>query len=170
MKAVAGQYNHYKDKSVRSFPAKVANVSFLLDEKLSIEEFIGLFRSYIFKYYPASYIDELSRKERESITKLSEEKYKKIEWNFGYSPDYIYDTQWEMNKEKFSISFFVSKGQIRKAEINGPQKYSLFLKAASNQLTGAYHEKKSLWERLKTFTFAGNIEKNLIENIFLHLL
>ena len=167
--AVNGNAEYYSDKSVRSVPAIVGNASSFLGERLSIEEFMGKFTSFILKYYPGSYYRELTSDEKESIIKLTELKYKKIEWNFGYSPDYTYDKQWTGQGGEFSVLLKVSKGIIQKAEVSGPHKYSLFLKAVADLLTGTFHEKKSVSERLKKVTFANDIERQIVNQMIQHL-
>lgn len=167
--ALKGHEERYNDKSVRSVHAEVTNISGFMKEIPSVEEFMVLFRSFIHDYYSGSYDCELNDNEKEFITKLVEEKYRKIEWNFGYSPDYTYDTQLEMHNGKFSVSLFVSKGLIRNAEILGPENYSLLLKAAEVQLIGTYHEKKSVSERMEKITFVSENEDMLIKQIIEHL-
>ena len=166
--AVNGNAEYYSDKSVRSVPAIVGNASSFLGERLSIEEFMGKFTSFILKY-PGSYYGELTSDEKESIIKLTKLKYKKIEWNFGYSPDYLYNTSWKMDNEAFAISLIVSKGVIQKAEISGTLRYSLFFKTLSDQLIGVYHEKNSVSEILEKVTFADEVERESLNQIIMHI-
>jgi lipoate---protein ligase len=167
--AVGGHHENYKDKSVRSVPANVGNISLLAKEKLSVTDFIGLFTSFIFIYFPGCYYDKLTTLERESILKLVEEKYKTIEWNYGYSPDYKYNAEWEMLNGKFSVSMVVSKGQIQQVEIAGPKNFKSFLKSTTDQLFGVFHQKKSVSERLEKITFADKVERELLNQIIKHI-
>jgi len=167
--AIAGHEECYKDKSVRSVRAEVTNIYHLLENKPSIEEFIGLFQTFIFNYFPGAFRDELNNKENESILRLAEEKYKKHEWNFGYSPEYKYDEEWATQDGKFSISLFIKQGLMLKVEISGPEASSVFLNALANQLTGTLHEKKSVSERLKKLTFANENEEKVLNQIIQHL-
>jgi len=167
--ALKGSEKLYKDKSVNSVRAKVTNVSYHIKNDLSGKDFIGLFRSFIHDYYPGCFDDVLHGKETEAISKLAENKYKKYEWNFGYSPDYMYDAQWEMHNGNFCISLFVSDGLIRKAEISGPENHLLLLKAAEKEMIGAFHDRLSVSERLKKLTFASENEKLIVNQIVQHL-
>ncbi len=167
--AVKGNEDHYKDKSVRSVRAEVANISALLKEKPSVEEFTGLFRSFIFNYYPGTFNDKLNSIEKESITKLVEEKYKNHKWNFGYSPEYKFEEGWRTKDGEFSITLCVKEGLIREALITGPEANTLFLKALAVNLTGVFHEKKSVSERLKKLIFANKVEEQLVNQIIQHL-
>jgi lipoate---protein ligase len=167
--SIDGHRKNYKDKAVNSVPANVANISSLTRVKLSGDEFIDSLNSFIFKHFTGSYLDKLNDIEIKSITKLVEDKYKKIEWNYGYSPDYNYDTEWEGQNGKFSISLSVNKGLIRKADIHGPDRFSLFLKPLSDQLIGLFHEMRSVTERLKNVTFANEAERQMGNQIIQHL-
>jgi lipoate-protein ligase A len=167
--AIADREEHYKDKSIRSIRSSVTNISDLLTIKISEEEFIDLFQKFIFSYFPGAFKDGLNSIENESISRLVEDKYKKYEWNFGYSPEYKYDEAWKTQKGEFSISLIVKDGLILKTKITGPDSHSFFLKTLANQLTGALHEKKSVSERLKKLTFANENEKQILNQIIRHL-
>jgi len=118
-KSVAGNEEHYKDKSVRSVRADVSNISNLLKKNISLEEFKGLFQDFIFKYYTASFKDGFQPEEVEAIQKLAIEKYKSYRWNFGYSPEYHYADEWETKEGKFSVFLKVNDGMICQAVISG---------------------------------------------------
>jgi lipoate---protein ligase len=167
--AVKGSEDHYNDKSVRSVRATVTNISGLLKKKHSVEEFTGLFQSFICNYYNGSFNDDLNTIEKEFITKLAEEKYKKYDWNFGYSPDYRFEKGWKAEEGNFSVSLVVQEGIIRKAVITGPEAGSSVLKALAGNLTGVFHEKKSVSERLKKVTFASENEELFVNQIIEHL-
>jgi len=168
-KAIAGREEHYKDKSVKSIRSIVSNISELLPVKISGTEFLTLFREFICKDYPGTYIDEFRENEKELIVKLVEEKYKKHEWNFGYSPEYKYDAECIMQKGNCTISLAVKEGLIIKAEITGPLEDASFLNTVANRLTGVMHEKKSISERLKKLTFVSENERQIVNQIIQHL-
>ena len=167
--AIAGREANYKDKSVRSIRSKVANISDLLKKEISAEKFIGLFQDYSLNYFTGVFKDNLHPEETEAIQKLSEEKYKTLRWNIGYSPEYLYYAEWEMQNGKWEISLVVKEGKILKAEFTGPRANSSFLKTISNQITGEPHEKKSVSERLKKLTFANEYEEQILDQISQHL-
>lgn len=167
--AIAGHRENYTDKSVSSVMAEVADISSFLSQKLTVDEFNSMFNSFIFKNNPGSYDDNLNHTEKEAIVKLAEEKYKKIEWNFGYSPDYIFDNVWMIHDSKYSVSLVVNKGLIRNALISGPDSYSPLLKTLSDELSGAYHEKNSVSEKLKKVTFANVMEEQILYQFLHHL-
>jgi lipoate-protein ligase A len=167
--AIAGREDLFQDKAVKSVRANVANISALLAEKISVDNFIVLFRDFILKNNKGAYNDYLDFKEKEAIRVLAEEKYMTYQWNFGYSPEYNYHTEWEMQDRKWMISLVVKEGIIVKAEFDCPTEYLSFLKNITNNITGAFHEKKSLSERLKKLTFADEIKKEILNQIMDHL-
>jgi lipoate-protein ligase A len=168
-KAVDGREECYKDKSVRSVRSKVTNISNLLSLKISEEEFINLFQKFIFNYFSGSFMNELNPIEKKSISKLVEEKYKNINWNYGYSPEYMFVEEWKTLEGDFSVSLNVKNGLIINAEITGPENNSSFLKTVKDELTGRFHERKSISERLKKINFASENEVCLMNEIILHL-
>jgi lipoate---protein ligase len=167
--AVNGHQNNYKDKSVNSIPANVTNVSSLLKQNFTADEFIGIFNLFIFKNNPGSYHDELNRTEKASVLKLMDNKYKTVEWNYGYSPDYNYDREWTKHEGEFSVSLVVKKGIMLNAKISGPENYSALLETLASQLIGSFHEMRSVSERLKKVTFADKVEKQVVKQIMEHL-
>ena len=168
-KAIAGREEHYNDKSVRSVRAAVTNISGLLKDETTLEGFIHMFRQFIINYFPGAYRDELTSHEKESILRLAEEKYKTNVWNFGYSPEYRYDDDFETPEGKFSVSLIVKDGLIRKAEIIGPEKHIEISRRLSEILNDTFHEKKSISERLKKVTFASINEEQLMNQIIRYL-
>jgi len=168
-KAIAGRAELYNDKSVRSVPAEVVNISGFLQEIVSVEEFIGLFRTHIFNYFPGAYNDEINDNENELIVRLADEKYRKYEWNFGYSPEYKYNIGWAVQDGKYSVTLSVKEGLINHAEIKGPETNSYFLNRMSELIVGAHHEKKSISERLKKLTFAEDNEEQILNQILKHM-
>lgn len=167
--AVSGREERYKDKSVMSVRSKVANIGTLLKEEIPIEEFIGLFRDFIFNYAAGAYKDELLKAETVAIHKLAEDHYKTSKWNFGYSPEYHFDDEWMNGDGNFSARLFVREGVIRQADLNGPEHNSEFLKSIAEILTGHPHEKKSISEQLKKLTFADETEEQILNQFIQHL-
>jgi lipoate---protein ligase len=168
-RAIARREEAFQDKAVRSVRAKVANIRALLKEDISSEEFAGLFRDFIFKNYHPVYQNDLAHGEIDGIGKLAEGKYRTCRWNYGYSPEYHYNNEWEALEGKFAVSLFVKEGLIKNARINGPEIHAVLYKRFDDLLVGAFHEKKSVAERLKKLTFADEDEKGIVNQIVDHL-
>ena len=167
--AIAGHEKLYNDKAVSSIRSKVHNISKLVDADISVNKFIILFQSFIFNHFAGAYNDQLNEVEIASIKILAEEKYRTKEWNYRYSPGYEFNTEWEMQDGKYSISLEVKQGLIMKAELTGPQNKSLFLDKLATQMTGVLHEKNSIGESMKKLTFANKNEGQVMNQIIRHL-
>lgn len=79
-----------EDKAVQSVRAAVTNISEHLDVDMTIRQFKEKLENYLFNYYSINEIHELDKTDISAINTLMNEKYSKWEWNFGYSPDYIF--------------------------------------------------------------------------------
>lgn len=168
--ALASHDDYYKDKSVRSIRSKVANIYGLLEYRISVEDFINLFKAFITKNSINVYFDELNAEENEAIRKLGEEKYKLKQWNYGYSPDYKFENEWMIRDQKHSVELHVKEGMIIQCKITGHEKNTNFFNEIAKQLTGILHEKKSVTESLKKLTFADEnmdrMKNYLIQSLF----
>lgn len=142
--AISGQENLFQDKAVGSVRAKVANISELLDNPASIEDFIDLFRDYIAKYFKGITEETLTEEERIAIRKQADEKYKSFEWNFGYSPDYEFQNSWVYNNARYHIALKVKEGIIKAAELSGPWQDN---ESVAGLLTGCRHDRIAIREK-----------------------
>ncbi|MGN0483631.1 MAG: biotin/lipoate A/B protein ligase family protein [Lachnospiraceae bacterium] len=72
-------------KAVRSVPSSVTNIRpHLMDPSITIEQFQNLL---LHKLFPEGFFRRtLTKKDREEIQKLRNEKYATWDWNFGHSP------------------------------------------------------------------------------------
>jgi len=163
--ALAGHDDYYKDKSVRSIRSKVANIYDLLEDKISKEDFINLFKAFINKNSINVYFDELNREENEAIRKLAEEKYQSKQWNYGYSPDYKFENEWITRDQEFSVELYVKDGMIMQCKITGDEKDTNFLNDLAKQLPGVLHEKYSVTESLKKLTFADEYKERMMNHL-----
>lgn len=103
------------DKSVKSIRANVTNLEVLLLQQLSIEEFMNLLKIYFSNYFNIESISQISSIDVTRINELVENKYKQWDWNYGYSPAYVYRN--EVNK--IILSMKINKGIIDKLNIEG---------------------------------------------------
>ncbi|MDD3877941.1 MAG: biotin/lipoate A/B protein ligase family protein [Bacteroidales bacterium] len=111
-KAIHGKINSYKSKSVQSNRSTVANIVDLMSNKISIDDFIQNFLSGLIYRMPGIKPYTLTKFDIESINKLAEEKYKKWDWNYAYSPDYEFENQIEHFDHNIHIQLGVKKGFI----------------------------------------------------------
>jgi lipoate-protein ligase A len=162
--SISGREDLFKDKAVGSIHARVANIHDLLSEKVTIEEFIRLFQVFIFTFYDEVYFDQLLPGDEAEIKKLADEKYRTYQWNFGYSPDYVYNERWMFKNDEYSVHINVRNGIIENAELKGPETVSEFLSSLSLQLVGCLHERNSIAELIRQSSFPEN-EMNFLNQI-----
>lgn len=114
-KVVPGKY---ESKAVQSRRSEVANISSFLKDTLEIKDFIQfLVDVQIQKKENSIYI--LNGNDIQKIEKLVTEKFRNREWNFGYSPKYLFKNGIEIDGQKLLIHLKVKKGIIEECVISG---------------------------------------------------
>jgi len=164
-KSISGKDHSYQDMAVKSVRAKVGNIYDLLPEKMSVMEFMAQFYDFILNKLTDSYPDDLQEHEKEAIRKLSGEKYRQYEWNYGYSPEYRYQESWQCEDGGFSVLMNVKDGLINRIEINGPEVFRPVYQKIIEALSGMKHEKKSIFSKLKNLTFVEGKENEIAQEI-----
>lgn len=106
----------FQDKAVRSVRSKVTNISEHLTKSISIYEFRneiinGISNTNNCKRYEFSDIDI------RNINTLMDEKYSRWDWNWGYSPRFIFEKQELLNNIDFRVKLEIEKGIIKNATI-----------------------------------------------------
>jgi lipoate-protein ligase A len=108
----------YESKAVQSNRSPVANISQFLRKPMKTGEFIQfLIRVQLENHENSFYV--LNENHIQSIEKLSTEKFKTWEWNFGYSPNYSFKNEVEIEGKLLKIEMWVERGMIVEAEIMG---------------------------------------------------
>ncbi len=142
-KAFAIHNHKITDKSIRSIPSPVTNISQFLTEPLSIEVFQDRLAREIKKDFSLITAAGLRGKDVESIEELAENKYRTWEWNFGYSPSYQLQTEIIYRQKPIKIEISVKRGLVVEISIfdtrNTPKLTDLF-----TRMTGLKHEEDSI--------------------------
>ncbi len=142
----------YTDKAVQSIRSNVTNIyPFLKEEfstsqfKKSIEDFIKVsnndWQEYSFSPYDLIQIETLQK-----------EKFRTWEWNFGYSPNYMFQNEIKMKDWLFEIKLWIEKGKITEYEVlssEGKNPQEDFL----TKLTGKYHKLENISELLSNYFY-----------------
>jgi len=141
IKVIAGKYT---GKAVQSNRSEVANISTFIKSSLNISEFIQflidvqLSKSKNIKY-------ELTEKDTKKIETLAKEKFETWDWNFGYSPKYLFKNNVEIDGKKLSIVLNVKKGNIEDCTISG----DYFSKDIAEYLCLQLQHKRHFFEDIK---------------------
>jgi lipoate-protein ligase A len=89
--------------------------------------------------YPENKLYNLNENDIQSIEKLSNEKFRTWEWNYGYSPKYTFRNEVVIEGKTLSIRIVVERGVIVEAEIFGDYLIKDKCQQIQNNLTGIRH-------------------------------
>ena len=159
----------YTDKAVKSIRSKVTNISQHLSNSISTEDFINYFIDYFKKKEKDFNELELSENDIKNIEKLDSEKYSTWQWNYGYSPKYIFKKQTISPLGNFQILLEVEKGEIKYAKV-----FSDFFKENEilkfeKSIIGKQHRIEDIAEQAKITSeldYLKNISESELINMF----
>lgn len=134
----------YASKAVQSNRSPVANILPFLKKEMSIEAFMQFLLDFQLTKNKARFY-ELTEADKENIQRLTEEKFKMWEWNFGYSPKYSFQNQLEIDGMELLIRLKVVKGIISEVEVGG----SYFSEKVSWQLSEFLQGKKHFFDDIQ---------------------
>ena len=143
----------YEGKAVQSNRSPVANISQFLQIPMTKEEFMRFLLNVQLEN-PVNKMYSFSENDYSVTEKLSTEKFRTWEWNFGYSPKYTFRNEVEIDGKSISIRLLVEKGVIVEAEIGG----EYFGENECRQIQNILIEKRHFYNYLV-------VEKGLSKNI-----
>lgn len=126
-----------EDKAVKSIRKVVANIADHLQNQITTAEFKQLLQEYLLKYHKINQVVSLNETDQNAINQLVQEKYKTWNWNFGYSPKFIFQNQTKLGK----LILEVKNGYIIRIVFEDN-------KDLSHKLLGLPYRKKEILEML----------------------
>jgi lipoate-protein ligase A len=159
----------FADKAVRSLRSNVANITDFIAEPLHVNEFMQKITAYIEKNSGTIDIIGLKTNDIIEINKLVTEKYGTWQWNFGYSPPYIFRNEVETDQDTFNIELHVKDGMINNPELKINGKISGINNIFEYLLNGKKHE----FHTLQALVLSNSLfleSNNFSPNILLRLL
>ncbi|TYS31572.1 lipoate--protein ligase [Bacillus pumilus] len=108
-----------ESKGIKSIRSRVANISELMDQKMSTEEFRKILLSYIFDTNGEVPQYQLTEKDWEKIHEISRDRYQKWEWNYGRSPKFNLQHSKRFPAGSIDLRLEVKKGIIQDCKIFG---------------------------------------------------
>ncbi len=108
----------YTGKAVQSNRSPVANISKFLKEEMPVHGFIQFLLHFQLEKSGNTFY-RLNETDFQTIEKLSAEKFQTWEWNFGYSPKYMFKNEVEIAGKILKIEMKVEKGIIEECVISG---------------------------------------------------
>lgn len=151
-----------KSKGIKSVRSRVANISEFLDEPIDIDKFKEIILKSIFG---ETQVEEykLTDEDWRKIEKLSNEKYRTWEWNYGRNPKYNFEREEKFEKGFVQIKLDVKKGRIEHAKIFGDFFGEGDITELENTLEGTMHEFDSIEEALSNYDiyhYFGDIDRH----------
>lgn len=110
--AIRQQGGNYRDRAVRSNPARVMNLTDLAWPGADMEQFRDDLYEFLLSYFRGSpYV--LTSEEEKVIRELVSEKYTTWDWIYGWSPDYSFSNRIDAGGMQAFIRFSTHRGVIR---------------------------------------------------------
>ena len=163
------EIDKYKDKAVKSVPHSVANIKDFINNVIDLDSFRDNLKDYIKKIYGSQSDYIFSQEELLKIEELKKNKYETWDWNFGYSPEYIFTREIIINKIMISLKFKVVKGRISEVKIKNlkdvPLK-KLIIKSLENCLHRENDIVNSLMSNITDKEIIEINVENFSENLF----
>jgi lipoate-protein ligase A len=153
----------YQGKAVHSNRSEVTNIIGFLTEKIAVNDFISFIVNTQLESSNNIYC-ELSDTEKTQIEKAATEKFRLWDWNFGYSPGYIFKNEAIFDDKNIKIEFEVEKGIIQNAVISGNFYSNESNHTLSLKLKNAKHEFNNIEKILSGFDSILN--SNLLWSFF----
>lgn len=150
-KAISANTAIYLTKAVPSKRTNTVNIIDYMKKKGSINYFQNTLLNFIKNRYAQSVDYKLSLSDKKCIHQLASDKYTKWEWNFAYSPKYLFKKNLIYDKKTININFSVQKGIISDFEIET----KLLDKNQLNNFTTNINGLKHHWDSLnKVFSIS----------------
>ncbi|GIO70238.1 lipoate--protein ligase [Paenibacillus cookii] len=152
----------FKSKSTKSVRSRVANISDLMDRKMTIEEFRSELLRAIFNMDPKDVPQyKLTEADWEKINQISKERYQNWEWNYGQSPESNVK-----HTKRFPVGIIDIRMDIKDARIRNIKIYGDFFGVGDvadieDKLRGKRYEESEVREVLQGVDikhYFGNIE------------
>ena len=147
----------YIDHAVESVPSSVINLSEVIKNKISIEEFENLLIEFLFKEYSDIMEYKLNENDIEQINKLVKEKYSKWEWNYAYFGNYEFrnviiskgaNDSLRSKDAPYTIYFKVKNGIIQDFAIESDYLTKEDINKIATSLNNIQHRYETIMERL----------------------
>ena len=139
--AINSDLSKFEDKSVQSKRTRVTNIVHYLKKDLTMNKFRNNLFRYILEKYDNAEEYQLTSQDLQSIKQLSVEKYSSWEWNFGYSPKFVFKKELEIENRSISIKLNIKKGIISDLEMSGSQLTNEDIDVFKKKFIGKQHRK-----------------------------
>ena len=130
----------YQDRAVQSVRSAVANITDYPGVKSNMAQFRGSLVSYFLDTRSGASGFTLGKDDENRIRELAEGKYISWEWNFGYSPKYRLEREFELDGAAIFASLYVEKGIIKEINLSVDAGDRVQLDELETTLKGERHD------------------------------
>jgi lipoate---protein ligase len=116
-RSIQVELDHFTDKSVKSNRSTVMNLKQLLPDSLSVEQFTSDLFEFLSQKYSNVIKYSFNEADLSAIDRLVEEKYKTWEWNFAYSPKYLFQKKSTIDGYSLFLKATFEKARLRDLQI-----------------------------------------------------
>ncbi|MEH6851611.1 lipoate-protein ligase [Bacillus sp. 491mf] len=158
-----------QSKGIKSIRSRVANIAEFLSEIITIDEFKQLLLENIFEGENEIPTYELTEKDWEEIYKISEERYRNWDWNYGKSPKFNLQQSHRFPVGQVDVRLEVQKGVVSECKIYGDFFGALDVRDIEERLSGTVFDKEAFAEVLADVEvprYFGNITKKDFLSLF----
>ncbi|OYN66293.1 lipoate--protein ligase [Bacillus safensis] len=151
-----------ESKGIKSIRSRVANISELMDQKMTTEEFRKILLSYIFDTNGDVPQYRLTEKDWEKIHEISRDRYQKWEWNYGRSPKFNLQHSKRFPAGSIDLRLEVKKGMIQDCKIFGDFFGVGDIADIEKRLIGQQYDRKIISDVLEDMDmrhYFGNVSK-----------
>jgi lipoate-protein ligase A len=149
-KALKNGSGEFSGKAIQSVRSKVSNISTFLNVPIGLDELVQLIIEKIFDLYQDAQLYSFSIDDIEKIEQFAREKYSTWEWNFGYSPKYVFKKENHLEGGLYlTVSLEVEKGMINDMQMESNWLSDEKRKAIQSLLLNSPHRKESIIMKLQ---------------------
>ncbi len=111
--------SRFEDKSVQSNRSPVTNIFAFLKKPMTVDDFADFIFDEVQNSFSEKEMYQMTGADIAAISTLRNEKYATWDWNYGYSPKYVFRNKIPTPSGEISIEMSVIKGIIREIKAEG---------------------------------------------------
>ncbi|MCQ6267004.1 lipoate--protein ligase [Fictibacillus sp. WQ 8-8] len=158
-----------QSKGIKSIRSRVTNIKEHMNEEMTMEEFKQILLSYLFEEFEEIPRYELTVKDWEQINKLSEERYRNWDWNYGKSPKSNVELSNRFAGGSVDVKLQIEKGIMRECKIYGDFFGVGDVRDIEERLIGTRYDRRDIEKALEDADM-GHYFGNVTREEFLDLL
>ena len=158
-----------QSKGIKSIRSRVANIAEFLKGKMTIEEFKQLLLENIFEGENEIPTYKLTEEDWKEIHKISEERYRNWDWNYGKSPKFNLQHSHRFPVGQVDVRLEVQKGVVSECKIYGDFFGVEDVRDIEERLSGTVFDKEAFAAALADVEiprYFGNITKEDFLSLF----